>query len=515
MMPTMKRTLSCIPILLLTHCEESQSIDDSLPPVPSVTEATTTSEVSDPTRAVVRITTTRQRWNPGQPWEKQPPRKRRSLGAVVEGPRVITSAEMVADATFIELETTDGLKRTAASVVAVDYEANLALLEVEGEDKDDFFKEIEVLEIAETPPAPGDSLTIIQVEDNGNSITTSGPIQSVEVVSSFLASQYFLTYEVKASMQSAGSSFTLPVTHDGALAGLLTSYNSKDQLSDVGATEVLLRFMEDAADGEYVGFPSLGIGTSSTDDSNFREFLKLTDEVGGIYVSKTRKDGSADKAGLKVGDVITRIDSHDIDRLGYFEHERYGRLFWSHLVRGSKATGTELAIEILRNGEPQTLTVTLERQAVEDQLVPAYTFGTAPNFLIKGGMLFQELSESLLEAFGDEWETRAPLDLLDAWQNPSDYEDQAERVVFLSGVIATPATVGYEPLRNLIVEEVNGTPIRDMISLIEAFSNPPGDGLHAIKFRDEDILIYLDEVASTSVDTQLIQRGITRLSRAE
>ena len=196
-------------------------------------------------------------------------------------------------------------------------------------------------------------------------------------------------------------------------------------------------------------------------------------------------------------------------------HELYGRLFWSHLVRGSKATGETTRLAILREGQPSTLEVTLERRSAEDQLVPSYTFGKAPNYLIKGGMLFQELSQPLLEAFGEEWQSRAPLDLLDAWQNPTEYEDRAERIVFLSGVIATPATVGYEPLRNLIVDEVNGTPIRDMRSLITAFDTPPTDGLHAISFRDEGILIYLDEVTSTAVDTQLMQRGISRLSRAE
>ena len=162
-----------------------------------------------------------------------------------------------------------------------------------------------------------------------------------------------------------------------------------------------------------------------------------------------------------------------------------------------------------------TLEVELERLTIEDQLVPSYTFDSAPNYLIKGGMLFQELTQSLLEAFGEEWKSRAPLDLLNAWQNPSDYEEEADRVVFLSGVIATPATVGYEPLRNLIVSEVNGTPIRNMKNLITAFDNPPADGLHAIRFRDEGILIYLDEVTSTAVDSQFMQRGINRLSRAE
>ena len=510
----MFRLLFFLPCLLLLQCKPQAEAPEA--PVEPQTEVTSTAEAesSDPTQSVVRITATRQRWNPGQPWEKQAPRKRRSLGAIVDGPRVITTAEMVADATFIELETTDGLRRANATVEAVDYEANLALLKVIEQEAGDFFEELKPLKIAEVP-GPGDVLEILQVEDNGNSITTRGPIQSVDVVSNFLPAHFFLTYEVKASMQSAASSFTLPVLFDGALAGLLTSYNSKDQLSDVSSTEILQQFLEDAADGEYEGFPSLGISTSSTEDSNFRAYLQLPDEVGGIYISKVRKGGSADKAGIKTNDVITAIDSLPIDRLGYFEHDIYGRLFWSHLVRGSKAIGESANLEILREGEPLTVEVPLERLEVDDQLVPSYAFGIAPNYLIKGGLLFQELSQPLLEAFGEEWRSRAPLNLLDAWENPTAYEDDFDRIVFLSGVIATPATVGYEPLRNMIVSEVNGTPIRNMSSLVSAFDNPPADGLHSIRFKDEEILIYLDEVTSTAVDSELMQRGISRLHRAD
>ena len=512
----MFRLLFFLPCLLLLQCKPRTEAPAA--PIAPQTEGTsdTPSEVvsSDPTQSVVRITATRQRWNPGQPWEKQAPRKRRSLGAIVDGPRVITTAEMVADATFIELETTDGLKRANATVVAVDYEANLALLKVNEQEADDFFQELEPLKIAEVP-GPGDTLEILQVEDNGNSITTRGPIQSVDVVSNFLPAHFFLTYEVKASMQSAASSFTLPVLFDGALAGLLTSYNSKDQLSDVSSTEILQQFLKDASDGEYEGFPSLGISTASTEDSNFRAYLKLPDEVGGIYISKVRKDGSADKAGIKTGDVITTIDALPIDRLGYFDHEIYGRLFWSHLVRGSKAIGESATLEVLREGEPLTVEVPLERLEISDQLVPSYAFGTPPNYLIKGGLLFQELSQPLLEAFGEEWRSRAPLNLLDAWENPTAYEEDYDRIVFLSGVIATPATVGYESLRNMIVSEVNGTPIRSMSSLVAAFDNPPADGLHSIRFKDEEILIYLDEVTSTAVDGELMQRGISRLHRAD
>lgn len=499
--------------ILLTACEPPENTPE--PPATPEPEVQAEPEAPsfDPTLSTVRVSSTRQNWNERQPWEKNPPRKRRSLGAVVPGPRVLTTAEMVTDATYLELETADGLKLAPARVEAVDYEANLALLALEDE-ADLFFEGLEPVELAGTPTL-GDTLEIVQVESNGLPLVTSGPIQGVDVVSNFLPGQFFLAYEVKASMQNSASSFSLPVFHENQLAGMLTNYNSDDQISDVTSTPIVRQFLEDSADGDYQGFPSLGVATTSTDDTNFRTWLALPEDQGGIYISSVRDESPAAKAGLVKGDVLLSIDGFEIDRLGYYDDPDFGRVFWSHLVRGSKAVGEEVPMQVLRDGEMVELTAALERFSANDRLVPNYTYGKAPNFLIKGGLLFQELTRPLLQSFGKEWESRAPLDLLNVYENPEEYEDRYDRVVFLSGVIATPATVGYERLRNLIVSEVNGRPVRDMKTLVDAFSEVPADGLHSIDFENESVTVYLDEPLATGVDAQLIQRGLTRLSRTE
>jgi S1-C subfamily serine protease len=511
------RPLLFLPLVLLAACERHEA---SSATAPATAEHATTAPAAEPAtkavpllESVVRISSTQQAWNQGQPWEKVAPGKRRSLGAIVAAGQVLTTAEMAADSTYIELESPDGKRVAAAKVVAVDYEANLALLGPAGDEDAKFFEGTKPLEIAERP-RPGDALDIVQVEENGTPLVTSGAIQSIDVVSNFLPGQFFLTYEVKASMQSAANSFSLPVLRGGKLAGILTSYDAKDQISDVTATDIVARFVREAADGDYAGFPSLGISTSRTEDPNFRLWLKLPENDGGLYVSTIRVGSAAEKAGLKKGDVIVAIDGHPIDRLGFFDDPHYGRLYWSHLVRGAKSSGDRLKLDLLRDGQAIAVEAVLDRRDEKDQLVPAYTFGKAPSYLVKGGLIFQELTRPLLEAFGDEWQTRAPLNLLDVYENPQKYESRGRRIVFLAGVIATPATVGYEPLRNLIVTKVNGKAIKDMKSLIAAFDQPGPEGLHAIEFDEEKFTVHLDEVVSTAVDEQLLKRGLPRLSKA-
>ncbi len=465
--------------------------------------------------SVVRINSTSQSWSPAQPWEKSPPSNLRSLGAIVGPGQVLTTGEMVADATYLELELPDGSKTAQAEIVAVDYEANLALLTVKNdEERNNFFEGTTPLDLA-APPSIGDPMQIVQIEENGTTLVTFGTLQAVDIGTSFLPGQSFLTYMVKASMQSAASSFSLPVIRDRELTGILLSYDSDDQISNVLSIDVISHFLKNVTDSGYAGFPSLGVAIAGTEDPSFREFLKLEPQQGGLYISKVRPGGAADLAGVKQGDVLLAADNNPIDRRGYYEHPHYGSVFWGHLVRGEKSTGDEIALSLLRDGEPLEITATLTREEPEDHLVPDYQFDRAPNFLVKGGFIFQELTRPVLEAFGKEWTSRAPLNLLDAYENPEKYEDNAKRVIFLSGSIPTPATVGYESLRNLIVKKVNGIEVDSMKTLIEAFDKPNDDGLHSIEFLEENFTVYLDEAISTNVDSVLLQRGLNRLSRAE
>ena len=71
-----------------------------------------------------------------------------------------------------------------------------------------------------------------------------------------------------------------------------------------------------------------------------------------------------------------------------------------------------------------------------------------------------------------------------------------------------------EQARRMEVRKVNGKDIRDMKSLIAAFDSNM-DELHSIEFDEENLSVYLDDTVSTAVDSQLLQRGITRLSHVE
>lgn len=502
--------------VLIVGCQKPTAPAQSAPSAEK--SPTSFTPPSTASKSVLRVNTSLQKWNPVQPWEKSAPSQRSSLGAIVtykNAPAVITTAEMVADVVFVELESIDGKQHVPAKVANVDYEANIALIIPADEKSASIFADTLPLTIAASP-ALNEMLQIIQVEDNGQALITDAILQRVDVASSFLPSQLFLTFQLKASMQSSASSYSLPVMYGGKLAGILSSYDSEEQLCDVIATPLLERFITESAKETYSGFPNLGIAAATTEDNHYRSWLKIPAEVGGIVITKVRKGSAADTAGLAINDVIVSIDEQAIDRRGYYKDTTYGSLFWIQLIRGTKSAGDSVKVSILRDGKPQDVMVTLSRQEEDTRLIPNYMFGKAPNFLVKGGMIFQELNRPLLEAFGNEWQSRAPLNYLDALSNPEKYQENHDRMITLTAIIPSEATVGYDGLRNLFISKVNDKNIRNMKDLIAAFRTTKlGTSAHKIEFLDEKLVIYLDAAMSDIIDQALLKRGISSLSRAK
>ncbi|GHC64722.1 S1C family serine protease [Roseibacillus persicicus] len=456
----------------------------------------------------VRVNATIQTFNAGQPWQRNNPQRRSGLGTLISPTEIITAAEMVANQTYLELESADSSQSVQAKVVAIDYKANLALLSPVGDPG--FLAKKTPLEIAK-PAKIGDPVNVWQFEDNGTTLKTTASIRAVDTSATFLSGNSFLTYILKGSMQSASSSFTLPATRNGKFLGVLTSYDSDDQISEVIAPEIIETFLRDARDGIYEGFPTLGCAIQRTEDKSFRQYLGLSEDGGGLYISRVKPDSPADKAGMKKGDVLLAVDGSELDRRGYFQHPDYGPLTWTVLIRSGKTVGDTISLTILRDGKEQTLSATLE--ATQPPLIPRHINDSPPPFLIKGGLVFQELSREYLRAFGDNWTTRAPLPLMYAMENPEDYEEERNSIVFLARVLPNPATIGYDRLGGMIVNGANGQPVKDIAELAALLEKTPANGIHTIELDEAPGVIYLDAEISDQVDQQFLQQGLPTLSR--
>ncbi|MBB5032532.1 S1C family serine protease [Prosthecobacter vanneervenii] len=442
--------------------------------------------------SLVKVNATSQPYSLHLPWQKESPSGRRGLGVVLAGNRVLVTGQMVANATYIELELPENGQKVPAKVVAVDYEANLALLESPASDKQKAF-------FAGLKPMAVDSGT--RIEDKVDILQAGRVgelIKSPLVISKVLTRRYnvegsgFLVYEANNIVRSEANSFTLPVVKGGKLVGLLLSYDSKNQVTTILPAPIIEHFLKDVADGSYEGFPSLGMEMQSTMDEQFREFLGLKPDAPGVLISAVMKGGSAEKSGMKKGDILVAINGFSIDSRGDYKDPQFGPLSSSHLVRGRAYVGDKVEIKVIREGKEIVLKSELARRKPDDFLVLPYLFDKGPRYVLMGGLLFQELSRPYLDAFGDEQRGGAILRLAHIAAHPDKYEEEGRRkLVFLSLVLPTPSAQGYDKLGGQVINKVNGQVIKDLNDLADAFKNNK-DTVHVIELNDFPHILYLD-----------------------
>ncbi len=450
--------------------------------------------------SVVRVNVTNQSWDFGRPWGKKPPFSRRAIGTVLTGGRVLVTAELVANANYVELETAEGGQKVPATVEVVDYEANLALLKT---DDPNFLKAFQPIEVG--PAHVGDLLSVWQLESTGTLLVTQGPMTTAEVTRYPIDDSPLLVYRVTSPLQFRDSSFTLPVIKDGKLAGLIMRYDSATNNADVLPAPVIAHFLEDAAKAPYEGFPRVGITSSSTRDPQFRRFLGLNGETpGGAYIADTLRDGPAAKAGVEKGDVLLAVNGLPVDQDGNYRDPDYGKIAIAHYFSTRHFVGDTLKFTIFRKGEKKEVDVTLGRRPVESYVIEPYVIDRAPKFYILGGLVLSELSRQYLKEFGNDWQKKAPEEFVyfDRQQNEL-FKDGPKKLVFLNRVLPSELTVGYEDLAQLIVTKVNGERLESLADLPAALAKAK-DGLHKIEFDGEPGVIYLDAalVAASSGEFQ-------------
>ncbi len=519
--PTARRTflaglLATLPTFFATPGWSAQQQDPQGDPNAEEEVVVVSNAIEKPsqTDSLVRVNATLQAYNFIRPWEKGAPTPRRGLGVLLKGDRILVTAESVVNATYLELELPESGEKAPAVIVGRDYEANLALL-APAPGNEDFLKNKKPIEIDHTA-LPRETVEVWQVEDNGDGVSTETEVLRVSVGNYFVEGSVFLVYQLKGSLQSRANSFTLPIVKDNKLVGMLLSYSSKEQTSYILPAPIIEHFLADLEDGDYQGFPNLGIGYSQTLDEQLRRFTGLGDREGGIFIDEVTEDSSAGKAGLKQGDVILSIEGHAIDSRGNYEHPQWGKINFSHLVRGGAKVGDTVNLTVVRDGEEMELPVELMRKEPTEFLVDPYMFDRGPKYKIVGGLIFQELTVPYLQAWGSQWASRAPFKMVYAHANQGLYEKEGRRkLVFLSQVLRAPSTLGYENLGHIIVTKVNGKKINDIRDLAVAFQNPNAQGIHVIEFDEYPKKIFVDARLSGLVNQQLIQYGINQLDRLD
>jgi hypothetical protein len=421
-------------------------------------------------RGIVSVRVSGQEWNWKTPWAKQAPWTRVVSGVVVEGRRILSADTAFGNHLLVEVQKPGQDSWQTARVVLVEPEGPLALLTV---DDAGFWAGVEPVPLADPAPTGGD-VTIHRWQEPGLLDRFPGTIRQVRAHAHGLSRSRVLTLEIGTSTEGLGSSEV--VVQGGRVAGLLTGRAGDAWVAL--AAPVLSRFAGDAAGGGWRGFPRAGIAWQELGNPALRAALGLRPEEGGVRLVRVLPHGSAASV-LRCGDVLLAVGGVPLDPTGRYEDPVYGRMHAGLLFTGRRP-GERVTLKVLRDGRRLSLSLLLRSMPPEADKVPPYVYGRGPDYVVVGGLVFEELTVPYLSTWGD-WQRRAPPRLLIAYdREAAEPTPERPRIVLLTSVLPDAANLGYEGLHDLIVERVNGRTIGDLADLRAAFAEPRG-GFHVVE----------------------------------
>ena len=115
--------------------------------------------------------------------------------------------------------------------------------------------------------------------------------------------------------------------------------------------EYAINHFKELETGKKIAWPELGISMTNVTNSStlLSNNIKIpTDLSQGVAIISVKKNSSADKAGLKKGDIITKIDDKNIDNISYLKY-----VLFQHKV------GDKITIKYYRNGKKRQTSVIL------------------------------------------------------------------------------------------------------------------------------------------------------------
>ena len=142
---------------------------------------------------------------------------------------------------------------------------------------------------------------------------------------------------------NAGNSGGPLVNTKGEVVGINSSKISGEAVEGIGFS-IPINDIKDKIESLSKPILNLGISVRTIDEA----LSKQLNMEQGLYVVEVTEFSSAEKAGLKAGDIIVKADGNRITTFDEFK-----------AVKNGKEDGDEISLEVIRNGESKTINVKL------------------------------------------------------------------------------------------------------------------------------------------------------------
>ena len=444
--------------------------------------------------SVIEIEVTSKAYNYVQPWERSE-KKVFKTGVVVQNHWIITTADGLADQTLIRLKKQGRGLFSLGSIAWIDYQANLAAVTT---DEKDFWTGLQPAKLADPVPISGFARILRWRDDSLEN--RQGEIERLTVENSVLTFVSAPALKIDSTIPVAG--YGEAVTVGDKLIGLASAQGG-DALTAI-PTSFIAPIIKAQLAKNYTGLGYFDFTWDPADNPLNLDYLKLPGPARGVIIKET---------GLKPGitslvhrrDVLLQIDGFDIDAEGNYRDPQYQKLCLENLSSRGKWAGMTCKFKIWRDGKELDLVYTLPKAEFSDELVPTQSFDKSPEYVIAGGLIFVPLTEDYLKSWGPSWRQHSPFRLY-YYMMDKVKPERPQRVV-LAQVLPTRANIGYERLRNLVVDEVNGMKIKTIADIPEALKSPV-NGFDVFKFDPGQPVqqVVLDASQMDDVNQAVLQR---------
>ncbi len=443
--------------------------------------------------AIVKIYAVYNEYDYDQPWQMAGQQRLTGSGCVISGKRILTNAHVVADGTFIQVRRAGQAKKYTAEVQIVAHECELAILTVAD---DSFFAGVEPLKIGDLPEVR-DQVSVYGFPTGGDKLSiTEGVVSRVEHIEYEHSGANLLNCQIDAAINPGNSGG--PVIKNDRIVGVAFEAILGEDVENIGymvPVPVINHFLEDIADGQYDGFPGLGISHQFMENPDMRRSFGLSEEQTGVLVNKIFPDSAA-RGFLKTDDIILSIDNENVDNDGTVEFRKGERTSFAYIIQ-KKFINDTIKLEILRGNKIMSVELKLSSGMDIGRLVPHERHDVAPTYFIIGGLVFEPLTLNYLKTWGLEWFNDAPSHLL-TYYDLGEQADDRKEVVMLVKVLEDEINAGYYSEENYSISCVNGKRISRMKDLVKAFEDNDGKYHVIINERGHRIVLDKNKVAKES-----------------
>ncbi len=380
------------------------------------------------------------------PWMTYPANNINGSGCIIKDSKILTSAHVIANQTFVEVRKYGDSSKYTARVLHTSHEADLALLTV---DNREFFSNIKPLEIGKLPEIQQE--VFIYGFPGGETLTiTKGILTKIEHQHYKHSSSFFLAGQILASIKPGNSGG--PVISNEKIAGIIMQAAKDDNMAHMVPLPVIKHFLRDVDDGHYDGFPDIGLVTQKMENPYMKRKYKMYNHQTGILINQILP-GSPAVGKLKKDDILLAVNGHMIGDDSNIEFRPKERTSYTHFVE-MQQIGDTINVDVLRSSKIRNYMLKLNNTRKDFSLVPLEQYDQMPRYFIFGGIVFSPLTKNFI----NQWENAPEELIVELSKLPT---QKRKEVIVALQVLPAEINKGYHDLNSWIVEEVNGKKFAD------------------------------------------------------